>query len=283
MRRLIYSCFFCLPILLSAQSAEEMAVKAAIDSLFSGMLAGDSAQVSALLHPDVRLQTAAYDKEGKPVLQGGSLDRWLGTIASYPAGTLDERIAGYRFEIDPPLATAWTDYQFYAGGKFLHCGTNAFQLVKLEEGWLIHQVTDTRRKEDCLTPEQTLGDFVDAWHHAAAVADEDTFFGSMTESGIYIGTDATERWTRDEFQKWAGFAFERESAWAFTAYDRNIYLTPDGQYAWWEELLETWMGPCRGSGVAVWQDGGWKIEHYHLSVTVTNDKIEGFLELTKDE
>ncbi|MEM9261578.1 MAG: nuclear transport factor 2 family protein, partial [Bacteroidota bacterium] len=54
------------------------------------------------------------------------------------------------------------------------------------------------------------------------------------------------------------------------------------QVAYWDELLDTWMGPCRGTAV-VKRDGvnGWKIAHYTLSVTIPNDKIDGFIELTK--
>ena len=44
---------------------------------------------------------------------------------------------------------------------------------------------------------------MNAWHKAAATADEDTFFGSMTADAIYIGTDATERWLRDELKEWS--------------------------------------------------------------------------------
>ncbi len=122
---------------------------------------------------------------------------------------------------------------------------------------------------------------MNAWHHAAAVADEVTFFGSMAENGVYIGTDKTERWMRDELRQWAGFAFERESAWSFTTIERKIYLGKKGAFAWFDETLDTWMGVCRGSGVLRKTDQGWKILHYHLAVTVPNDAVEDFIALVK--
>ncbi|NND77773.1 MAG: SnoaL-like domain-containing protein, partial [Flavobacteriales bacterium] len=88
--------------------------------------------------------------------------------------------------------------------------------------------------------------FIDAWHQAAAVADEDIFFGSIADGGIYLGTDKTERWTKEEFMDWGMKYFERDTAWAFTPYDRSIYFAEGGQIAWFEESLDTWMGPCRG-------------------------------------
>ncbi len=266
---------------------EAAAVSSLIDELFDGMRNADSTAVSALLHPDIRMQSTGYDKEGNFYLQSGSAERWLQSIASYPAGTLDERLYSRVIEVDMPLATAWTEYSFFLNGKLSHCGTNAFQMVKTPDGWQIHQVTDTRKRSGCTTENTSLADsvhaFVDAWHKAAAEADEDTFFGSMAADGIYLGTDASERWLRDTFQVWAAFAFERESAWDFKPYQRKLYFSDNQKYVWWEEMLETWMGPCRGSGVARFEDGRWQIKHYDLAVTVPNDKMDGFIELTKKE
>jgi hypothetical protein len=115
------------------------------------------------------------------------------------------------------------------------------------------------------------------WHRAAATADEAVFFGSMTDGAIYLGTDPGERWTKQQFMEWSKEHFDRESAWAFRPYDRVVYLSQENNVAWFEELLETWMGTCRGSGVLLRQDGGWKIAHYNLAVTVPNELIEEYI------
>lgn len=119
------------------------------------------------------------------------------------------------------------------------------------------------------------------WHKAAAVADEDVFFGSMTEDCIYIGTDETEKWKRDELKKWSVEFFNRESAWSFEPYDREVNLKND--VAWFDEKLKTWMGICRASGVLVKENGKWMLQHYQLSVTVPNDKIKAFIELISNK
>lgn len=131
------------------------------------------------------------------------------------------------------------------------------------------------------TTEQQIHNLLDNWHHAAAVADEDTFFGSMTEDARYIGTDETENWERDELKEWSKAFFDRDSAWDFKKKTRNVYLYTDGEIAWFDETLDTWMGVCRGSGVVVLTDEGWKIKHYVLSVAVPNDKIDAYLEIQK--
>ncbi len=274
--------------LLSAQDNDErQAVLEVIKAVFDGMRAGDSAAMRPLFHPDIRLQTSFIDKEGQPRMTEGSLESWLEGVAQPKAEgeTWDEKIWNYDIQVDQNLATAWTEYTFYRGQELSHCGVNAFQLFKGNEGWQIFQIIDTRRTESCRTPDDDpsaeLADVIDNWHIAATMADAETFFGSMTPDAVYIGTDATERWQREEMRAWAKEYFEGESAWAFKPYDRHIVIAEDGRSAWWDEKLDTWMGICRGSGILTKTSQGWKISHYHLSVTVPNEKIEGFIEFSK--
>ena len=281
--RISFFLALCLPLGAFAQSTAEAEVAAVITQLFDGMRTADTASIKAVFHPEMRLNSTGYDAAGEPTFQSGSLGNWLATVARVPAGQLDERLFGTHIRIDGPLATAWTPYSFYFNGARSHCGVNAFQLVQTQAGWRILQITDTRRQTGCDELEQPataaqLDTLIDSWHQAAATADEDTFFGLMADDGIYIGTDATEHWLADSMAVWAQPYFERETAWAFTPYNRHIFLSDDGQYAWWDELLETWMGPCRGSGVLRRDaEGNWRIAHYHLSVTVPNDDINTFL------
>lgn len=121
--------------------------------------------------------------------------------------------------------------------------------------------------------------FIDAWHLAAAKADAKTFFGSMAEDAVYIGTDATERWTKTEFTTFAKPYFDKGKAWDFKPRDRDLHVTSDKHVVWFSELLDTWMGVCRGSGVLIRTRHGWKIQQYHLSVTVPNDVIKDFITL----
>jgi uncharacterized protein (TIGR02246 family) len=129
---------------------------------------------------------------------------------------------------------------------------------------------------------EQINKVMDAWHRAAAVADEEAFFGTMTTDGVYVGTDKTEKWTRDEMREWAKAYFAKESAWDFTAVSRDVYFSQDGQTAWLHEKLDTWMGICKGTGILLKQNGQWKIALYDLSVTVDNDKLDQFLKLTNE-
>ena len=113
--------------------------------------------------------------------------------------------------------------------------------------------------------------FVDEWHADAAHA-RLAYFDKIAPDGVYIGTDKTERWTRDAFKTWAARFFERPSAWSFTARHRNVAFTPDRSVIWFDEQLDSAMGVLQASGVMRSRatDGGFEIVHYQLSIAVPN-------------
>ncbi len=109
------------------------------------------------------------------------------------------------------------------------------------------------------------------WHEAAAKADFNSYFGTLHENSFYMGTDATERWNKKDFSAFSKPYFDRKKAWNFTALKRNINISKDGKTAWIDELLNTQMKICRGSGVLVFENGRWQIIQYVLSMTIPND------------
>ena len=82
-----------------------------------------------------------------------------------------------------------------------------------------------------------------------------------------------------EFRAYAKDAFEHKRTWEFVPSERKLTVEKGLKYAWFDEQLDTWMGPCRGSGVLVNDGEGWKIEQYNLTVLVPNDKMNDFLEM----
>jgi hypothetical protein len=119
---------------------------------------------------------------------------------------------------------------------------------------------------------QQIKTTLDAWHKAAAEANFKAYFGTMTEDAIYIGTDATENWDLKAFKAFAKPYFDRGKAWNFKGLERHIYFDKSGKLAWFDELLNTQMKICRGSGVLVKIGKEWKIKHYVLSMTIPNEK-----------
>ncbi len=140
----------CTGISAFAQQPEEKNVIAVIKQMFDGMKSGDTTSIRAVLDASCRLQTA-FIKDGKPMLENGSITDWMKSVAGAKQRgvVLDERILSYEVRVDDNLATAWTPYELYVSEKFNHCGVDAFQLVRMETGWKIIQICDTRRKEGC--------------------------------------------------------------------------------------------------------------------------------------
>ncbi|QYJ69209.1 nuclear transport factor 2 family protein [Flavobacterium litorale] len=124
-----------------------------------------------------------------------------------------------------------------------------------------------------------INTLLDDWHTAAAQADFDGYFDKIATDGYFIGTDATENWDKKAFSTFAKPYFDKGKAWNFKALERNIYFSNDGKTAWFDELLDTWMKVCRGSGVLEKADGKWKIKHYVLSMTVPNKVTKEILPL----
>ena len=126
---------------------------------------------------------------------------------------------------------------------------------------------------------EKISQTLDAWHKAAADAKFDAYFNLMADDAIFIGTDATENWTKPDFKVWAKPYFDKGTTWNFTALERNIFFDKTGKIAWFDELLNTQMKICRGSGVLVKIGKEWKIQHYVLSMTIPNDEVDAVVKV----
>jgi hypothetical protein len=120
---------------------------------------------------------------------------------------------------------------------------------------------------------------LDSFNIAAARADFDGYFRFFADSAIFIGTDATEHWTKTEFMKWAKPHFDKKKTWNFKSVKRNIYFGPSPDIVWFDELLSTQMKICRGSGVVVKKNNQWKVAQYVLSMTIPNQNVEDVLKI----
>ena len=130
---------------------------------------------------------------------------------------------------------------------------------------------------------RSINRMLDSWHERAAVADT-TYFDLFSENAIYLGTDAKEIWTAQEFKDLYIDYFMRGNAWNFKKKDRNVYLGDYGHYGWADEILDTWMGLCRGTAVLEKnQQGKWRIKHYSLTVLVPNDVVKEYVLLLKQK
>ena len=123
----------------------------------------------------------------------------------------------------------------------------------------------------------TINTLLNNWHAAAGKADYNAYFDKIAADGHYMGTDATENWSKEQFSAFAKPYFDKGKAWNFKALERHVFFDKDGKTAWFDELLDTQMKICRGSGVLEKEGKIWKIKHYVLSMTVPNEVLKEVL------
>jgi len=141
---------FCATNIVYGQNnGEEEGVKKAVNLLFDGMRKSDSTLIRAAFNQGAILQTIVKTKAGNNEVKSTDLNLFIKSIAKPHPNIYDERIVFTKILIDDGLASVWTDYQFYIGDKFSHCGVNSFQLAKVGNDWKITYLIDTRRKDNC--------------------------------------------------------------------------------------------------------------------------------------
>ena len=115
---------------------------------------------------------------------------------------------------------------------------------------------------------QSITKVLDKFHAAAATGDWANYFDLMSDDAVFIGTDASERWTKQVFQSYAS----NTNGWIYTPKTRNINLTPFGNSAWFDEILVSKnYGTSRGTGILIKSEAGWKISQYHLTFPIPNE------------
>jgi hypothetical protein len=115
-------------------------------------------------------------------------------------------------------------------------------------------------------------------HDAASKADGARYFRLFTSDAVYIGTDASERWTIGQFRSFAQPYFSKGTGWTYKPRVRHVTVAnvPCKCVAWFDELLDSdSYGTSRGTGVLIRTDGSWKISQYALTFPIPNDLAKG--------
>ncbi|MDQ2890892.1 MAG: nuclear transport factor 2 family protein [Gemmatimonadota bacterium] len=123
-------------------------------------------------------------------------------------------------------------------------------------------------------PVAAINATLDAFHRAASKADGATYFGLFARNGVFIGTDASERWTVEQFRAYADPHFSKGQGWTYVPRSRRVVIAdiPCRCAATFDEILDSSAyGTTRGTGTLVLENGEWKIAQYALTIPVPND------------
>lgn len=136
----------------TAQTAQDnREILEPVNAFFKGMSLGDSAMIHATLYKGATLATVMKDKDGVPFLRQDDIQKFLNAIGTPHDEKWSEPIWDVKIHMDGNLAQLWAKYAFYIGKTFSHCGADAFQLIKGQDGkWKIFSIVDTRQKEGCV-------------------------------------------------------------------------------------------------------------------------------------
>lgn len=149
MRYLILLFFFNLVFSLLSAQDNESEIKNTVNSLFHSMKSSDGQGILSSFDSGATLKSVLKDSAGSTILKDEVISDFASSIAKLPKGYADERITFELIKIDGDLAFVWAPYELYIGGKFKHCGVDAFTLVRKNNQWKITSLIDTRRKIGC--------------------------------------------------------------------------------------------------------------------------------------
>jgi hypothetical protein len=125
---------------LRAQTPEEQAVLAPITAMFNGMAKRDAA---AIQQPTLPGGTMVLMRDGKPTQM--TFASFAEMVAKPAKVQIEEKIHDPLIRVDNDLAVVWAPFIFLRDGKPNHCGTDLFNLVRVDGKWLIASVADTGR------------------------------------------------------------------------------------------------------------------------------------------
>jgi hypothetical protein len=109
------------------------AVLQTVQAFFDTMTAKDVEGARKILQPQGRFH-AMRMRDGKPDVRAFSNEEYFATLQAGEQ-KMRERMWNPEVRIHGLIATVVAPYDFWIDGKLSHCGTDAFDLIKTEEGW----------------------------------------------------------------------------------------------------------------------------------------------------
>ncbi len=145
MKNSLFILFLLVGSQLHAQQ-EDSLIRQTVDKLFLSMQTGDSALLQSCFMNGATLKTVYVNNQGMTQVVSESISNFAMAVGTPHQGIWNERIYEVEIRTDGPLAFVWAPYAFYVDETFSHRGVNAFELVYVDNKWLIISITDTRRK-----------------------------------------------------------------------------------------------------------------------------------------
>jgi hypothetical protein len=131
----------------TAQSSPRDSVVAAVNEFFRAMTAHDSATLARMQMPGGVHFAARVQGDSVAINRGTTEDfaRRIGAMQD----AIVERMWEPTVLVHGPLAVVWAPYDIHRNGQFVHCGIDAFTLLRSATGWKVATVSYTAEPTGC--------------------------------------------------------------------------------------------------------------------------------------
>ena len=136
-------------IAVAQTAADTAAIVQVTTNIFDAMRKRDTTLLRSAFATDAQLITIGAARDGTPRITMDKPQSFVEAVSQPSDSVWDERTYHTEVRINGRLATVWMEYDFYLGQQFSHCGVDAFQLAKYQEGWKVVTLSDTRQREGC--------------------------------------------------------------------------------------------------------------------------------------
>ncbi len=120
---------------LAAAASDRDQVLAAVQGFFDAMATRNPDLARRVMLPEGQFITTS-EPPGANGPRASSIKAFIDSLAA-GSGVLLERMWNPDVRIAGSIAVVTTPYDFHRDGKFTHCGTDIFTLVKTTDGWKI--------------------------------------------------------------------------------------------------------------------------------------------------
>ena len=114
-------------------------------------------------------------------------------------------------------------------------------------------------------------------HLYASEANSEKYIDLFANDAVFFGTDISERWNKNEFDKYATDRMSTGTGWTYFMKERNIYFSDNVKTAWFDEILTSKnYGDFRGTGALKIENNKWKIVQYNLLLPIPNHLLKKY-------
>lgn len=132
-----------------SDSSNDFPAMAVVERFFKAINAADTDTMSEILKGDAKFTTVFDAPDGA---LGSSVDLVSSFLPSMKTGPkITERFWEPKLLVNDRIAVFWARYDMHLDGKFSHCGTDVFDLIKSGDTWQIMNIRVTVQTTGCPT------------------------------------------------------------------------------------------------------------------------------------